>query len=228
MTTNTIPTGAGTGTTVSGATTALATVASQINQHHKLACTLAGQAVSHAIEAGKLLLSVKESLPHGGFGDWMANNLDVSDRTARRYMAAALGKPLPIRAIQSDKVPPMIEPIKTDTVSVLDDVKPSPSQQVLQQEHDAKRATVAWKTGERTLKKLEDAYRENLDKEGAAKADTSICLKAILQRKLYTHGGYKTFEEYCKEEFGWSPEEVEEIHTDAFLYNLSKGRKVSP
>jgi hypothetical protein len=104
MTTNTMPIGAGTGTPVSSATTALATVASQINQHHKLACTLAGQAVSHAIEAGKLLLSVKESLPHGGFGDWVANNLDVSARQAQRYMGAAQGKPLPIRAIKYDTV----------------------------------------------------------------------------------------------------------------------------
>ena len=50
MTTNTMPTGAGTGTPADSATTALATVASQINQHHKLACTLAGQAAADAVE----------------------------------------------------------------------------------------------------------------------------------------------------------------------------------
>ncbi|MFZ4539751.1 DUF3102 domain-containing protein [Propionivibrio sp.] len=206
------------------ASTDLMTTASQINHHHKLACIKAGEAVGHAVEAGKLLLSVKASLQHGDFGAWLTNNLNVTDRTARRYMAAALGKPLPVRAIKNDKLPPMIEAVKTDTVSVLEDAKTSPNQQALQQEHDAKRATVAWKAGERAYEKLNDAVSESQKIENQTKADISIRFKYMLSKKLYVHGGYKTFEEYCLDQFGWSPEEVEEIHTDAFLYNLSKGK----
>ena len=274
-----------TGTPDSSATTALATVASQINQHHKLACTLAGQAVSHAIEAGKLLLSVKESLPHGGFGDWMANNLDVSDRTARRYMAAALGKPLPIRAIQSDRPPFAIEAPKTDTVSVLKGAA-TPSQfvqictglkselqkivevsgcktvgelgklvQVARQnatqkeltEYDAsigelntfvltvsngllkeklnrqqanKPVIEDPQTQHKTqsaLKKLELRMEENF----ALCVDTSICLKHILDKKLYLQR-CETFDGYCRDVFGFEPEDVAEIHADALLHTLKK------
>lgn len=83
-------------------------IADQINSHAKQATTKACEAVQHAIEAGKLLLEVKASLAHGQFGAWLANHVGFSARQAQRYIAAAEGKPVPIRA-----------PAKYDTVSYL-------------------------------------------------------------------------------------------------------------
>ena len=83
----------------------LATWATDINHHHQQACLRAGEAINHAIEAGKLLIAVKQRLPHGEFGGWLEKNLEVSDRHARRYMAAAQGKPVPVRAIASKRTP---------------------------------------------------------------------------------------------------------------------------
>ncbi len=83
----------------------LATWAADINRHHEQACLRAGEAINHAIEAGKLLMRVKARLPHGEFGGWLGRNLDVTDRQARRYMAAAQGKPIPARAIASNRTP---------------------------------------------------------------------------------------------------------------------------
>ena len=83
--------------------------AERISHHHKIAREHADQAIHHAAEAGKLLLEVKNALPHGQFNDWIAKNLAVSERQAQRYMSIARGEPVPIRSIAS----------KTDTVSLL-------------------------------------------------------------------------------------------------------------
>jgi hypothetical protein len=83
-------------------------IADQINSHAIQATTKACEAVQHAIEAGKLLLEVKASLAHGQFGAWLAKHVSFSARQAQRYIAAAEGKPVPIRA-----------PAKYDTVSHL-------------------------------------------------------------------------------------------------------------
>lgn len=83
----------------------LAALASDINHHHQLACLRADEAVSHAVQAGKLLLNVKATLPHGEFGDWLQSNIQVTPRQAQRYMAAAQGKPVPVRALASNTTP---------------------------------------------------------------------------------------------------------------------------
>ena len=95
-------------------------IADQINSHAEQATSKAGEAVQHAIEAGKLLIEVKASLAHGQFGAWLESNVTVTARQARRYIAAAEGKPSPIRAISA---------IKSDTVSVLahDDAEAKPT-----------------------------------------------------------------------------------------------------
>lgn len=95
----------------------LATWATDINHHHQQACLRAGEAINHAIEAGKLLMRVKARLPHGEFGGWLGKNLEVTDRQARRYMAAAQGKPIPARAIASNRTPvSVLDTGKSDTV----------------------------------------------------------------------------------------------------------------
>jgi len=85
------------------------TIPNEINSHAEQATAKANEAMHHAIEAGKLLLEVKASLAHGQFGEWLETNVKVSARQAQRYMAAAEGKPVPIRSLSS----------KNDTVSHL-------------------------------------------------------------------------------------------------------------
>ncbi len=65
------------------------------------------KAIAHSQNAGVLLLQVKATLPHGAFTAWLAENIDVSERQAQRYMRSAKGLPV-LRSIT-----------KTDTVSVL-------------------------------------------------------------------------------------------------------------
>lgn len=72
-------------------------LARQINEHHAQAVQKADEAVGHAIQAGRLLLRAKEGLRHGQFLAWIAQHLTVSPRQAQRYIAAAQGRPVPIR-----------------------------------------------------------------------------------------------------------------------------------
>jgi hypothetical protein len=84
-------------------------IAIELNKLHELAIGTARQAVSYAKQAGMLLLQVKEQLPHGKFGPWCETNTSLSERTCQRYMAVALGKEVPLRALAG----------KTDNVAVL-------------------------------------------------------------------------------------------------------------
>ena len=101
------------------------TIANEINSHAEQATAKANEAIHHAIEAGKLLLEVKASLPHGQFGEWLETNVKISARQAQRYMAAAEGKPVPIRSLSSkyDTVSHLTEiplaSIKTDAITNL-------------------------------------------------------------------------------------------------------------
>ena len=81
----------------------------QINTHHKNATNHVKDAVESAISAGKLLLQVKASLPHGTWKTWLNTNIDVSERQVQRYMAAAKGKIVPL----------LLSVGKNDTMSVL-------------------------------------------------------------------------------------------------------------
>jgi hypothetical protein len=64
----------------------------QINLHHSNAIRQAENAVESAKNAGKLLLEAKATLPHGAWTEWLKNHVDVSERQAQRYMAAAKAK----------------------------------------------------------------------------------------------------------------------------------------
>jgi hypothetical protein len=75
------------------------TIADDINHHHDLAGLRADEAVSHAIQAGKLLLEAKGALAHGQWLPWLDQNVRVTPRQAQRYMQVAQGRPLPIRAL---------------------------------------------------------------------------------------------------------------------------------
>lgn len=95
----------------------LTTWAADINAAHHAAMGHAADAVAYAKQAGALLVKAKQKLPHGVFGAWLDANCEVSARQAQRYMAAAQGKPLPVRAIAA--------PVKNDTVSHLPAPAPS-------------------------------------------------------------------------------------------------------
>ena len=82
----------------------LSTWAADINAAHADAMKHASSAIDYAKTAGNLLLKAKQKLQHGAFGGWLEANCSVSERQARRYMAAAQGKPLPMRALKSDTV----------------------------------------------------------------------------------------------------------------------------
>ena len=61
----------------------------RLEAEHALALSAAQTALRHAMQAGRLLLEVKNKLPHGEFLPWIEKNLTFSDRTARVYMQVA-------------------------------------------------------------------------------------------------------------------------------------------
>ncbi|MDP4147102.1 MAG: DUF3102 domain-containing protein [Bacillota bacterium] len=64
------------------------------------------QTAQNIIEIGKRLITVKESLPHGEWGNWLRDKVDFADRTARQFMKVAqefdnseIGMRLPISKV---------------------------------------------------------------------------------------------------------------------------------
>lgn len=90
---------------------AIETTITKINAHHENAIRHRDAAVESAVEAGKLLLEVKATIPRGTFTKWIHENLKVSDRQAQRYIAAAKGKTVPLVVLAD----------KTDIMSVSKD-----------------------------------------------------------------------------------------------------------
>ena len=65
-------------------------IAEEINQHHEDGKRHLHSAILSFKEAGEKLIQVKVSLPHGEWGDWLADYCpDISERTARNYMRLA-------------------------------------------------------------------------------------------------------------------------------------------
>jgi hypothetical protein len=65
------------------------TLADRINQHHAAAVKHAESAIEHARAAGELLLEAKNRCKHGEWLNWLAENVDVSQKTAWQYMRIA-------------------------------------------------------------------------------------------------------------------------------------------
>lgn len=61
----------------------------QINNLTSEILILKQQTAQNIIEIGKRLIQVKESLPHGEWGNWLKEKADFTDRTAQRFMKAA-------------------------------------------------------------------------------------------------------------------------------------------
>ena len=68
---------------------AAADLAARINHAHEACCRAAGDALTHALNAGELLAQAKAQCQHGQWSQWLADNFSGSDRTARAYMRIA-------------------------------------------------------------------------------------------------------------------------------------------
>ena len=60
--------------------------AEQINRTHRLVAESGRDMVVHAIQCGRLLAQVKESLEHGYWLGWLADNFEGSEWTAQAYI----------------------------------------------------------------------------------------------------------------------------------------------
>jgi len=69
--------------------TALTVISADINREHRLANAAAQTAISHAINAGELLIEAKAKVSHGEWLPWLNANCELSERTARNYMRVA-------------------------------------------------------------------------------------------------------------------------------------------
>lgn len=56
------------------------------NAAHRSCETAYGDALAYACEAGRMLVEAKARVGHGGWGGWLAENFDASERTAQVYM----------------------------------------------------------------------------------------------------------------------------------------------
>lgn len=50
---------------------------------------LKNETASNMIKMGEILMKVKESLPHGKFGEWLENEVDFSQRSANQFTKIA-------------------------------------------------------------------------------------------------------------------------------------------
>lgn len=64
-------------------------LAQQINKEHRLCVATNRSCVEHAIYAGEMLVEAKGRTVRGGWGAWLEQNFDGSERIARAYMRAA-------------------------------------------------------------------------------------------------------------------------------------------
>ncbi|MCZ6653209.1 MAG: DUF3102 domain-containing protein [Planctomycetota bacterium] len=66
--------------------TNLSQLAMRINEEHAKAEAAMRDGLSHAVEAGKLLIEAKAQHKHGGWLKWLAANFTSTPRTAQNYM----------------------------------------------------------------------------------------------------------------------------------------------
>ena len=61
-------------------------IATAINYAHDKVETAKREGTRYAMEAGRLLIEAKATIPHGGWDDWLKANVTFSPRTAQLYM----------------------------------------------------------------------------------------------------------------------------------------------
>jgi Protein of unknown function (DUF3102) len=103
-------------------------LAFRANESHKLAVESVSKALKHAIAAGTALIAAKKKVTKdkwGGWGKWIDENFDGSQRTAQVYMQLARSNPQ--RSADSDSI--------AKALKVLG--KPTPSRKVNTPRHPA-------------------------------------------------------------------------------------------
>jgi hypothetical protein len=68
---------------------ALTDIAEAVRTEHAAAAADFQSAVGHAIRCGEHLTEAKAQVPHGGWGEWLAEHCPFSQRTAQGYMRLA-------------------------------------------------------------------------------------------------------------------------------------------
>lgn len=101
------------------------TTAQQINTLHEGLMNLLHQGIETAIRIGELLTLKKAELKHGEFGQWIADNLVFSDRTARNYMRLFENKEVALNSGNITEAYKMLSEGKTETVSVFAEMLPA-------------------------------------------------------------------------------------------------------
>lgn len=95
---------------------------SRINDLHNQFTRLLKKSLNLALEIGKELYQIKESLPHGEFTSWIKNNLELTPRTARNYLKLHNNRDR-LQGVDSiTDAYKMLKP-KTETVSDLETIK---------------------------------------------------------------------------------------------------------
>ena len=61
-------------------------IATAINAAHDKVETAKREGTRYAMEAGRLLIEAKATIPHGSWDDWLKSNVTFSPRTAQLYM----------------------------------------------------------------------------------------------------------------------------------------------
>ena len=67
----------------------LEALAVSINTEHRACGDALRIAVGRAVRVGELLIEAKETVAHGHWGRWLADNIEFSERTAQAYMRVA-------------------------------------------------------------------------------------------------------------------------------------------
>ena len=67
----------------------LADLSARIRVEHHATSAALKSSVEHAMAAGDLLIEAKELVPHGQWLPWLAENCELSERTAQLYMRTA-------------------------------------------------------------------------------------------------------------------------------------------
>ena len=66
-------------------------LAISIRDEHARFCESFGNAIGHALAAGRLLIKAKSAIGHGGWLAWLTQNCELPERTAQCYMRLAKG-----------------------------------------------------------------------------------------------------------------------------------------
>jgi Protein of unknown function (DUF3102) len=64
-------------------------LAQAIEREHQAAIGSARSAIEHAVACGRLLIQAKDTVPHGGWLDWIDHNVTIGRRQAQKYMRLA-------------------------------------------------------------------------------------------------------------------------------------------